>query len=36
MNRLVDERHLEFVLYEQLRVEELCKHPRFRFFTGNI
>ena len=37
MKLLVDERDMKFVLYEQLRMQELCKSPRLRrFFTGNI
>jgi hypothetical protein len=33
MKRLVDERDLKFVLYEQLRVEELCNYPLFADFS---
>lgn len=36
MKRLVDERDLKFVLYEQLRVEELCKYPLFAEFSQEM
>ncbi len=36
MKWLVDERDLKFVLYEQLRVEELCKHPQFSDFSQEM
>ncbi len=36
MKLLVDERDLKFVLYEQLRVEELCKHPRYAEFSREM
>ena len=32
-NLLVDERDVEFVLYEQLCVEDLCKTERYKDFT---
>jgi len=28
-NLLVDERDAKFVLYEQLKIDELCQHERF-------
>jgi len=34
MKRLVDERDVKFVLYEQLRVEELCRYPLFADFSA--
>ncbi len=33
MNLLVDERDAKFVLYEQLRIEELCKAPLYEDFS---
>ena len=29
MKLLVDERDVKFVLYEQLRIEELCNYPHY-------
>lgn len=36
MRLLVDERDLKFVLYEQLRLEELCKRPMYEEFAHDI
>ena len=36
MKLLVDERDVKFVLYEQLHVEELCKHPRYQDFSEDM
>lgn len=36
MKRLVDERDVKFVLYEQLRVERLCDHPRYADFSPEM
>ena len=33
MKLLVDERDMKFVLYEQLRIEELCKSPLYADFS---
>ena len=33
MKLLVDERDAKFVLYEQLRIEELCKFARYADFS---
>jgi hypothetical protein len=35
-NLLVDERDVKFVLYEQLRIEELCQHPKFAEFSREM
>ncbi|MDY0040548.1 MAG: acyl-CoA dehydrogenase [Desulforhabdus sp.] len=36
MKLLADERDLKFVLYEQLRVQELCKHPKYSEFSEEL
>jgi len=36
MKRLVDERDVKFVLYEQLRVDRLCDHPRYADFSPEM
>jgi len=36
MKLLADERDLKFVLYEQLRVQELCKHPKYAEFSEEL
>jgi alkylation response protein AidB-like acyl-CoA dehydrogenase len=35
-NLLVDERDQKFVLYEQLRVDELCEEPKFAEFSREM
>lgn len=35
-NLLVDERDAAFVLFEQLKVEELCRYPRYEEFSKDI
>ena len=36
MKLLVDERDVKFVLYEQLRIEELCKYPMYSSFSQDL
>lgn len=36
MRQLVDERDVKFVLYEQLRIEELCKFSRYGSFSQDL
>ena len=36
MKLLVDERDVKFVLYEQLRIEELCKYPLYSSFSQDL
>lgn len=36
MKLLVDERDVKFVLYEQLRIEELCKAPQYAEFSREM
>jgi len=36
MKRLVDERDVRFILYEQLRVEELCRYPLYADFSREM
>ncbi len=36
MRRLVDERDVKFILHEQLRIEELCKYPRYKGFSRDL
>ncbi len=36
MKLLVDERDVKFVLHEQLRIEELCKYPRYSSFSQDL
>jgi hypothetical protein len=36
MKLLVDERDVKFVLYEQLRVDELCNHPMYADFSREM
>ena len=36
MKLLVDERDVKFVLFEQLRIEELCKYPLYSSFSQDL
>ena len=36
MKLLVDERDVKFVLYEQLRIEELCRKPLYGEFSREM
>ncbi len=36
MKLLVDERDVKFVLHEQLRIEELCKYPKYGSFSQDL
>ena len=35
-NLLVDERDVKFVLYEQLRIEELCESEKYAEFSREM
>jgi alkylation response protein AidB-like acyl-CoA dehydrogenase len=36
MKLLVDEKDVNFVLHEQLRIEELCKYPKYSSFSRDL